>query len=822
MALRRLSAKRPESERQGGVRPHFGGVERSELLRNIERANGGADNMSEEDQEILLEAYERFEYCSSWESVFRDQYVQDVKFANADPDNGWQWPDDLRRDRMIQRRPALTINKVQNHVKLVVNDGKQNKAAIEIKPAGKESSFQAAQGFEGLIRNIEYQSTATTIYDDCLESAVEGGIGYGRVLPIYPDPRSFDQELRIMPVQSHMNVFLDPDIKQKNGSDAKFGFIFEDVPARDYEREYDEKAPTASPPLAVGLGADWVRPEHVRIAEYYRIDCRKDELIYFRHGPKGDPQAETIFLRSEVPQGMRRAFRLSEQKAKKGMAGDDVEIITRPTEIKRLQWYKIGAHKILDRQEYPIQYIPIFRFVGRERVIENKLERKGLVRGLKDAQRMYNYNSSAEAEAAAVATKTNWLVALEAINGYNTMWDRANVDNKPYLPWRHKDRDGDPIPPPQRIDPARSAEAYLAGMEIASRELEMASGQGPAQFGKPQQEKTGRAINETRRQGEILTFDFIDNQSLAIQYVGMILLDWIPHVYKTRQVVQILDKDGTERSLTIDPQAQSPYQEMKDQDQVMAVLNPTMGRYKVQAQTGPAYATQRQEAWNAFVQIVTGAPELINEIGDLMFLSADFPMADKISERLRNKIKKMSPWLIDENASDPKTQMLEQQIQQAGQQIAELLQQLAEKDRKLRDQTADINIKTAKVSNEYRNTDINEYKAHTDRITAVSNAQLDFDREGGEAQWQHLVRQMIEDALSDRGDEDNRLRPPAMQPDRSGEGGQLPQQMTPGQQPGAEDFMEPRLADDGHHYVRHGGKHYRVAPEMLNGGGIGQ
>lgn len=770
MALRRVTRKQE-------VTANFTEVERSSLLRRMEGVVPG--DMPEGDQAILIEAYERFARCQEWEQDFRDLYVQDVKFANADPDNGWQWPDDLRRDRMIQRRPALTINKTQNHVNLVVNDGKQNKAQIKISPTGNESTFRAAKGIEGLIRNIEYQSNATTVYDDCLQSAVEGGIGYGRVVTCYPDPRSFSQELRIVPVQNHLNVFLDPDIKQKNGSDANFGFIFEDVTNGQYERDTGEPAPSGTSLFGAGLGSDWVRPGHVRICEYYRINVRKDELIYWRQG-----QSEWVGLRSEVPPGMRRQFKLAMRQFEKGMLGPDAEIITRETDIRSLQWFKIGAHKIIDREEYKTQYVPIFRFVGRERVINDKLERKGLVRGMKDAQRMYNYNSSAEAEAAALATKTHWLVALEAIAGNNTAWDRANVDNKPYLPWKHKDRDGDPIPPPQRIDPARTAEAYLAGMEIASRELEMASGQGPAQFGKPTKERSGKAIGESARTGELLTFDFIDNAGLGIQYAGMILLDWIPHCYKTKQVVQILEEDGTERLITIDPNAQSPYEEQKQLDTVQAILNPNIGKYKVQAQPGPAYNTQRREAWEAFVNIVTGAPELINEIGDLMFLAADFPMADKIAERMRRKIKQQAPWLLDENAVNPQVMALQQQIEQAGQQIAELLQQLAEKDRKLRDKDREL--------------DIRGYDAHSKRITAVTNAQLDLDRTGEGDELTKLITKIVQDTLKEP-----QLGPEI--PGREGEGGQ-------------EDFDEPRMAEDGAYYIRRGGQHYKVDTQAYMNG----
>lgn len=765
----------------------------------------GGEELSAEDKDIIFEAYERFEYCNGWESNFRNLFVQDVKFANADPDNGWQWPDDLRQDRMINRRPALTINKTQNHVGLIVNDGRMNKAAIEIKPAGNESSFQAAQGLEALCRNIEYLSTATAIYDDMSQNQVEGGIGYGRVISIYPDPRSFDQELRIAPVDNHLNVYLDPDIKQKSGSDAKFGFLFEDITKEDYEREFDEPAPVSTAPLGMGLGVDWIKPNHVRVAEYYRIKIVKDELVFFRQG-----ENESLFLRSEVPQGMKRALRLAEKAIKDGLAGVDAEVLTRPTEIKKLQWFKIGAHKILDREEYPTQYIPVFRFVGRERIIDGKLERKGIVRTLKDAQRMYNYNASAEAEAAALATKTNWLVPLEAIAGNEKAWNNSNVENKAVLTFRHKDRDGDLLPPPQRIDPAKEASAYMAGMEIANREFEMASGQGPAQFGKPTKERSGRAINETQRQGEILTFDFGDNASLGIQYVGMILLDWIPHCYKTKQVVQVLDKDGTERSIMIDPTAKTPYEEQKDDDKVKAILNPNIGRYKVQAQAGPAYATQRQEAWNAFVQIITGAPELINEIGDLMFLSADFPMADEIALRIRRKIKQMAPWLLEDDAVNPQVQALQQQLQQAGQQLAELLQQLAEKEARLKDKSEELGIKAAKTSDEYRRTDIQRYDAISKRITAATNAQLDLDRSGQRPELLALIQAVLQDVLSTQGENDfDKRQPVPVVNDLS----QNPQEGDDGS-----DFMEPRQAPDGHHYIRRGGQHFRIDVGAMNNG----
>src|SRR6185312_9647256 len=104
------------------------------------RKNRVSDEERDADKEILQEAKDRFKRCQDWESNFRRLYWNDVKFSLGDSDNGWQWPDDLRRDREVNKRPALTINKVRKHADLIINDARQNKASISIRPTGEESS----------------------------------------------------------------------------------------------------------------------------------------------------------------------------------------------------------------------------------------------------------------------------------------------------------------------------------------------------------------------------------------------------------------------------------------------------------------------------------------------------------------------------------------------------------------------------------------------------------------------------------------------------------------------------------------------------------
>lgn len=747
-----------------------------------EEVGEGIVDKKETDEDILQEARDNFKLAHDYESDFRKLYIEDVKFANGDSDNGWQWPHALLQDREVNKRPALTVNKVTNEVGKVTNYSRQNPSSIRIKPVGGQSSFDASQAFEGLVRDIEYQSNAQSIYEEATDSQVEGGIGYWRVLPQYANDDSFDQELRILPVWNHLGVLLDPNIKQRDGSDAMWGFIFDEVQRSRAEKQYpDIDFRIASNTLGVDGNDDWITDDAVRIAEYFRIKEIPDELIFI---DDGNEQAQ--FRRSDIPEKWRGLLPAAEK-------NPDITIKRRKLMVRKLQWFKIvGADIVSRRWDFKCQYIPIIRVPGRERKIEGKLERKGLVRSLKDPQRMYNYNTSGQVEYGALATKSPWVGPLEAFEGNEVQWNNANTNNAAYLTYKHRDSEGETMPKPERPEPPGTSPAFLDGMRIAAAEIEMASGQFGPQQHNPAMERTPRAVSERRRQGDIATFDFLNNLAAAKAYTGRIIIDWARAIYDTERVVQILNKDGTRTSLKIDPEAQTAYEQAKSEDEVAAIFNPRVGRYEVRSDIGPSYATQREEAWNAFVEIMTGDPVLINEIGDLMFKAADFPMADEISERLRRKIRQASPWLLDE-AINPLVQQLQQQLkmlqEQSQQAIAELLQKLGES-----------RLKLIGKDNRY---DIEAYDAETKRLKDLANAQPELDALGKSEALKPLIQQILSDManapniVNSVNAEQENEPPPAPGTD----------------EPHAELMKSARQAPDGNWYVkdpRRPGKYMRV------------
>jgi hypothetical protein len=695
-----------------------------------------------EDSDILQEAKKRFQACEDWEADFRKRFVEDLKFANADPENGWQWDQVLQQNRTDKRKPCLTINKTRQHNLQIINDAKQNKPGVNIRPVGDGATYEAAQVFEGVVRHIEYQSNAEQAYDTATTFQVEGGIGYWRVITDYVSPDTFDQEIYIRRIKNPDTVYLDPDISEADGSDARFGFIFEDMSRDRFEAEYPDFKGDADLDV-IGKGDSWCAKDSVRIAEYYRREQKADKLVAFV-----DPMTQQQVI-------IRKSVMDDNQKAMYELVKADPSTNERSVLTDEVQWFKIAGNKIIDRRVWPGKFVPIVRVIGEETVIEGKMDRKGHTRALKDAQRMYNYWTSEGTAQVALQTQTPYIAAVEATEGVETYWAKSNLDDAAYLPYNAYSEDGTrSIPPPQRTQPPQMASAYIDGMRICENQLMMASGQYQSQFGQNENATSGKAINERQRQGDNATYHYIDNLAIGIKYTGKILIDLIPKIYDTPRVIRILAKDGTEGAVQIDPNAQQAHQPTQDPNQeaesqiVSAIFNPNVGRYEIESDTGPGYATRRQEAFNAMTQIASQDKGFLEKAGDLYWKAADFPMADELAERYANAI----PAAIKGKGPPPEVQQLQGQLQQSQDAIVKLQKQLDEKDR-------EINIRA--------------YEAESKRITAIGNSGPAITTE----QIQPLIRQALVDMLtggSPEGTSAQGQQMPAEQP-------QAPQQPPMGQ-----------------------------------------
>ena len=260
----------------------------------------------------------------------------------------------------------------------------------------------------------------------------------------------------------------------------------------------------------------------------------------------------------------------------------------------------IAGHEVIDQGDTVFDHIPLVPFIGDETVYEGKLDRKGQTRSLIDAQRMYNYSATSYVEFVALQTKAPWLGDNRAFEGYEDQWAAANTGSAAFLPFNSFDQESQqPIPPPQRIEPPPVNGAHVQGMQTAEHQMQMVSGQYDAEMGAQSNERTGVAIQQRQRQGETATYHFTDAQGAALRLLGKILIGAVPKVYDTQRAIQILGEDGNRTAAVIDPSLPTahanvppPGSDDPDHEDAILAVNPTIGRYDVEADVGPAYGTR--------------------------------------------------------------------------------------------------------------------------------------------------------------------------------------------------------------------------------------
>jgi hypothetical protein len=652
------------------------------------------------EQEIVIEAKKRFERARDYYASARALAVEDTKFVMGDSDNGWQWPETIQKGRQVDQRVCLTVNMTAQHCNQIINNIRQNRPAVKVSPADDGADKQTAEILAGLVRNIQVASGSDEAHDTAAEHAVYGGEGYWRVLTEYESETSFNQVIRIVSCPNPNQVYIDPDCKKADKSDARWGFIFDDIGRDQVKRDH----PGIDAQSWGETDNGWIKDDTVRRAEYFYCDDVEATACLLEDG--------ATVLKTELQPGM-------------------VVVKERPTRVKKWKWCKLlGGHdKPLDSRDWLGKYLPIISVVGKEINVDGEVVRKGIVRDLKDPARMVNFSYSETVQTLALQNKVPYMAAAEAIEGHEDIWQAANIESRAYLPFNAYDDGGNALPTPQRQMPAVMPAAQVQLLQLSTEQMRAASGQQNANFGIKSEAASGVGIQRLKAQGEIATFHFPDNLARALLHEAKMLIDLIPKYYDSRRVVRILGLDGKEDSAVLDPEQPMAYQEQPGADDgVQRIFNPLVGEYDVVIDTGPSYQTQRQEGAASLNELAARNPQLMQIAGDLIMRAQDFPYADKMAERLA---KTLPPELQDDKPGQAAQDPAMQQLAKQNDMMAQELQASADKIEELQgEQEWRLKELTVKA-----------YEAETKRISALGTG-MTAD------QVQALVMQTLQSAMT--------------------------------------------------------------------------
>lgn len=650
------------------------------------------------DTELLKQARADYKTADEYWSLNRKKWLEDTKFCIP----GNQWPDAVRKEREDLNRPCLEVDKTNQYVRQVVNDGRQNRPSVKVRPVDSGADETAADAFGGLIRGILDRSNADEAFDTALEHAVRGGFGFMRLVTEYAHSKTFNQDIFLRRIRNPLTVLLGPH-QLADGSDARFGFVTMDVPKDDYEDQYPKARITDFEMFPEG----WKPTDVVRVCEYfYKVDEPTVLHLLEDDTTITDEDYQLQLTEGDVPPAPIKE--------------------TREIPDCKVKWCRMSGAEILEKRDWLGKYIPLIPVYGNEIDIEGKVVLSGLVRGAKDSQMLHNFSRTGFAEAVAYAPKTPWTASAEAIAGHPE-WQTAHDARHAVLIHNAFDPDGQAIPPPQRVQPAVVPAGLMQDAQLSEHDIQASMGMYAASIGQPSNEKSGRAIMARQREGDTATFHYQDNQSRAIRFLGRQLVDLIPKVIDSKRSVHMLGEDGKPSEAIHDPDQQVASQKIGSK----SIYNFSLGVYGVSISTGPQYTTKRQESADSMLEIVKMNPAVWQTHGDLIVAAQDWPNADAFAERTRLTMPPPLQQAIaeGENQEDPKAQLFRAKgaMQQQGQQIQAMQQGLQQRDQALQQLTQENQqLKLKAMDNSGKNmaaasgADVDAYKAETERLQVVA------------------------------------------------------------------------------------------------------
>jgi hypothetical protein len=650
-------------------------------------ARGGGS--TSKDDELLIEIRDRYKaYDSAWADIRKERNL-DVKYISGDP-----WDPHDRKAREDAKRPCINHDELSQYINQTVNTMRQNKRGIKVDPRGEGSSDQTATLRQDLIRTIEYDSDAPSIYAKAYQDMVEGSYAFFRITRRYVtdqygefdgDPQAaiqrqasnkalFDQHVVVRPIANPNSVLFYPYCKEPDWSDAEDCFVLERVPRNRFKQRWPKAQIVDFSRDMRSAAADWIFEDDLLTAEYWRLEYKKRTVYLLANGEVLDRP--------------------------KGNYVDEREI-----REKSVMQYVTNGVEILERKEELGTILPIIPMIGLERYLDDTGVSKrvlfSLVRLARDPQMSLAYLNSQQTEEAGLTPKTPFLGYKGQFDSNREMW--KNVTKIPYGFLEADIPDNWPagqVPPlPTRVPFTPNFTAYEVAKDSCRRAVQAAMGIMPMPTAAQRQnEKSGVALQRIQEEESLGSYHFVDGYDRALRLAGRVIDQWIPAVYSREgRTIHLRTAKQEYRQATLN--TLQPYQDAKTGKPAHYPVEEV--DHSISISSGPSDASQR-DAVSDFLDNLIGqlpklpiAPPQAAQLLSIAIKMKDLgPMGDEMAE------------IISPSGDGQSMQQL-QQAQSQLQQQGVLIQQLQAELQKL---TLE---KQAKVVE-------GEYKMMTERLRAQS------------------------------------------------------------------------------------------------------
>lgn len=634
------------------------------------------------DKKLLETAHRQFALDCEQEADIRRKAEVDQSFRAGD-----QWDEKIKREREAEGRPALSFPKTHVYIQSVANEARQTRPQPKVNPLGGGSTTDTANVINGILRHIQYRSQADVASDTALDHSTGSSFGFIRAITEYADPKSFDQEVKIVTVVDQFSIYgvLIPALRRQP---CRHMFVTEVQSREAYEARWGTKEAPMDFESSEWEGAgDWLNGDDVRTAEYWYVEDTHRTLRAIE-APDGNP----FPIYTDDP-GYHEGLPF--------VLGDDGKPLERRVDSTKVCSCMIDGYRVLPNThtEWVGDSIPCVAVLGQQLVIHGKHHLFSLIRHIHDAQCMINLYKSSIAEKMALMNRVPYI-------GYTGQFTDpkfldANVKNYPFMevePIILPNGQVAPLPQRQQLEEQIAALSQAVAQEV--EDLKSGMGIYDASLGSRSNEVSGTGINARQQQASTTNFHFADNLNRALWDLLLKLLKVIPKVYnRPGRQVRIVGEDQQHSVVTVN-------QKYADEDTGKEKHYPLdVGEYDVVVTVGPSYATARAEGADTLGQFFKAAPQTVPILGDLWVGSLDYVWAREGARRLKAAAPQQIVNEPDKGALKIPPQVQQQldklnsDLQQAHAFAQSLHEQLATKQPEL-----DVKVKIAQMQEETKRT----------------------------------------------------------------------------------------------------------------------
>lgn len=582
------------------------------------------------DQRLANVHQEALQEFGRIQSALRDERLQCLEDRRFYSISGAQWEGNLLDQ--FENRPRLEVNKIALSVIRIINEYRNNRVTVDFVSKDGVANDKLAEVCDGLYRADEKDSVANEAYDNAFEEAVGGGFGAWRLRADYEDHENDEDErqrILIEPIyDADSSVWFDLDSKRQDKSDAKVCFVIAGMTHSSYVDTWGDD-PASWPKTVHQSEFDWLTPDVVYVAEYYRVE-EVGETVRIFETIDGSEERYTTYDFNEDEQ-------LEEMLAAVGTR----EVRQKRVKKKKVHKYIMSGSQILEDCGYIAgKCIPIIPVFGKRWFIDNIERCMGHVRLAKDAQRLKNMQLSKLAEISALSTIEKPIFVPEQVAGHQVMWSEDNLKQYPYLlvnpitDQNGAQAVGGPVgytKPPQ-IPPAMAALLQITEMDIDQILGTQSAGEEVTS------NLSGKAVELIQTRLDMQTFIYMSNFSKAMRRCGEVWLSMAKELYvEDERKMKVIDVTETVDSITLMTPAISEIGEVITENDL------SKASFDVDVDVGPSSSSKRSATVRALTGMmqITADPEMQSVLGSMAMMNMEGEGISEVRDFFRQKLIRM-------------------------------------------------------------------------------------------------------------------------------------------------------------------------------------